>query len=156
MLYSCFPHVINLAVQAIYTTLKCGKGLEEQYLLGTLGHISEAALKVMVLPQGVTKDDYLKALCQCTIFMGFSKLLFPSSNPPYIRILTITTLWFTNHTTQEQQDNSFHCKNEYKTGNCYVYTNPPPLYWSTKSPSTGEVSTTCPKPRGVPPLRPDH
>ena len=29
-----------------------------------------------------------------------------------------------------------------KTGNCYVYTNPPPSYRSTKSPSTGEVSTT--------------
>ena len=62
MLYSCFLHIINLAVQAIYATLKCGKGLEEQYLLGNLGHISEAALKGMVLPQGVTKDDYLKAL----------------------------------------------------------------------------------------------
>ena len=61
-MHSCFPHVINLAVQAIYAALKCGKGLEEQYLLGTLGHISEAALKGMVLPQGVTKDDYLEAL----------------------------------------------------------------------------------------------
>ena len=33
ILRSCFPHVINLAVQAIYAALKDGKGLEEQYLL---------------------------------------------------------------------------------------------------------------------------
>lgn len=59
---SCFPHVINLAVQAIYAALKDGKGLEKQYLLGNLGCISEAALKGMVLPEGVTRDNYLRVL----------------------------------------------------------------------------------------------
>lgn len=60
--YSCFPHVINLAVQAIYAALKDGKGLEQQYLLGDLGCIDEAALQEMVLPQGVTTDNYLHVL----------------------------------------------------------------------------------------------
>ena len=61
ILYSCFPHVINLAVQAIYAALKDRKGLEQQYLLGG-GHINEAAVKQMVLPQGVTRDDYVQVL----------------------------------------------------------------------------------------------
>ena len=60
--YSCFPHVINLAVQAIYAALKDGKGLEKQYLLGNLSCINDAALKGMVLPEGVTRDDYLHVL----------------------------------------------------------------------------------------------
>ena len=47
-------------------------------------------------------------------FYGLFKLLFPSFNPPYVQILTLTTLRFTNHTTQEQQDNSFYCKSEYR------------------------------------------
>jgi len=55
--HSCFPHVINLAVQAIYTALKDGKGLEEQYLLGNVRCVDEAALKRMTLPEGVTKDN---------------------------------------------------------------------------------------------------
>jgi len=59
---SCFPHVINLAVQAIYAALKDGKGLEKQYLLGNLSCISDAALKGMVLPEGVTRDDYFHVL----------------------------------------------------------------------------------------------
>ena len=59
---SCFLHIINLAVQAIYAALKDGKGLEEQYLLGNISHISNATLKRMVLPEGVTEDDYLYAL----------------------------------------------------------------------------------------------
>ena len=95
----------------------------------------------------ITGELYLllvvRHYCQHAIFMVFSKLLFPSFNPPYIQILTLTTLQFTNHTTQEQRDNSFHCKSKYKTGNCYVYKNPPPSYRSTKFPSTGEVSTTA-------------
>ena len=61
ILYRCFPHVINLAVQAIYAALKDRKGLEQQYLLGG-GHINEAAVKQMVLPQGVTRDDYVQVL----------------------------------------------------------------------------------------------
>ena len=59
---SCFPHVINLAVQAIYAALKDGKGLEEQYLLKNVGHTSEAALSGVIFPEGVTKDNYLHAL----------------------------------------------------------------------------------------------
>jgi len=62
LLCSCFPHIINLAVQAIYAALKDGKGLEEQYLLGGLPHVSEAAVKGMVLPPGVTTDNYLQVL----------------------------------------------------------------------------------------------
>lgn len=61
MSYSCFPHVINLAVQAIYAALKDGKGLDELYLLGG-GHINKAAVEHMVLPHGVTRDDYRKVL----------------------------------------------------------------------------------------------
>lgn len=60
--HSCFPHVINLAVQAIYAALKDGKGLEQQYLLGGFGCIDKAALERMTLPPGVTKEDYLAAL----------------------------------------------------------------------------------------------
>jgi hypothetical protein len=62
LLCRCFPHVINLAVQAIYSALKNGKGLEEQYLLRGTSRINGAALKNMVLPQGVTRDDYLTVL----------------------------------------------------------------------------------------------
>lgn len=60
--YSCFPHVINLAVQAIYAALKDGKGLADQYLLGHIDSISKAALERMDFPEGVTRDDYLCAL----------------------------------------------------------------------------------------------
>jgi len=60
--HSCFPHVINLAVQAIYAALKDGKGLEEQYLLGNIRCVDEAALERMTLPEGVTKDNYVCAL----------------------------------------------------------------------------------------------
>jgi hypothetical protein len=59
---SCFAHVINLAVQAIYAALKDGKGLEEQYLLGASTQISDAALSTMTLPRGVTVADYQHAL----------------------------------------------------------------------------------------------
>lgn len=62
-LCSCFPHVINLAVQAIYATIKNGKGFEGQYILGGLQScFDKAALKRVVLPQGVTVDDYLQTL----------------------------------------------------------------------------------------------
>lgn len=62
MNYRCFPHVINLAVQAIYAALKDGKGLKELYLLGQVNHIDGAAVARMNFPKGVTKDDYLHAL----------------------------------------------------------------------------------------------
>ena len=54
---SCFPHVINLAVQAMYTALKDGKCLETHYLLR-----NPDALKEVVLPDGVTGDTYYCAL----------------------------------------------------------------------------------------------
>jgi hypothetical protein len=43
----CFPHVINLAVQAIYAALKDRKGLEEQYLLGNIKSLDETIIKDM-------------------------------------------------------------------------------------------------------------
>ena len=54
--------MINLAVQAIYAALKDGKGLEQAYILGGLGCIDEATLETMILPPGVTKDDYFAVL----------------------------------------------------------------------------------------------
>ena len=61
--HSCFPHVVNLAVQAIYAALKDGKGLGQQYLLGGLQScFSEATLTGIVLPRDVTVDGYLQAL----------------------------------------------------------------------------------------------
>ena len=78
----------------------------------------EAEMDVMVETLVKSEDEPLTndpdAVCQRVIFIVFSKLLFPSSNPPYLRILILMTLRFTNHTTQEQQDNSFYCKNEYR------------------------------------------
>lgn len=62
MLCSCFAHVVNLAVQAIYAALKDGHGLGEQYLLGGSAYVDEATLRDLVLPEGVTVDSYLKAL----------------------------------------------------------------------------------------------
>jgi len=61
-LCSCFPHVINLAVQAIYDALKDGKGVDTQYILGGFSHMNEDALERMVLPPGVIKEDYVQAL----------------------------------------------------------------------------------------------
>ena len=58
---SCFPHVINLAVQAIYAALKNGKGLEEQYLLENVAHFGEAFIESTDLPEGVTKTYYVNA-----------------------------------------------------------------------------------------------
>ena len=60
--YSCFPHIINLAVQVIYAALKDGKGLNEQYLLGNVDDANKAALKGVALPKGVTIDGYRHAL----------------------------------------------------------------------------------------------
>ena len=59
---SCFPHVINLAVQAIYAALKDRKVLEKRGLLGNLNGVDEASLKATVFPGGVTGDAYLCAL----------------------------------------------------------------------------------------------
>ena len=61
-MYSCFAHIINLAVQAIYAALKDGKGLEEQYLLGNVDHFARASVADTDLPDGVTKTDYVEAL----------------------------------------------------------------------------------------------
>jgi hypothetical protein len=61
MAHRCFPHVINLAVQAIYAALKDGKGLEQLYLLGG-GHIDQVAVEQMTLPHGVTRDGYRQVL----------------------------------------------------------------------------------------------
>ena len=49
-------------MQAIYATLEDGKGLEEQYLLGNIGHLNETSIEGTDLPEGVTEADYLRAL----------------------------------------------------------------------------------------------
>jgi hypothetical protein len=58
----CFPHVINLAVQAIYAMLKDDSGSDIQYLLGNLPELTEEALQTMDLPDGVTIEQYRAAL----------------------------------------------------------------------------------------------
>jgi hypothetical protein len=58
----CFPHVINLAVQAIYATLKNESNSDLQYLLGNVQQPTEAALQAMPLPDGVTLEEYRAAL----------------------------------------------------------------------------------------------
>ena len=58
----CFPHVINLAVQAIYATLKDESNSDVQYLLGNLPEFTEEALQAMPLPDGVTIEEYCTAL----------------------------------------------------------------------------------------------
>jgi len=58
----CFPHVINLAVQAIYATLKDGSSSDAQYLLGNIPEVTEEALQTMPLPDGVTIEEYRAAL----------------------------------------------------------------------------------------------
>jgi hypothetical protein len=58
----CFPHVINLAVQAIYAALKDSKGLKGQNLLENANRTNQATLGGVALPQGVTRDAYLCAL----------------------------------------------------------------------------------------------
>jgi hypothetical protein len=58
----CFPHVINLAVQAIYTALKDGKGLKRQHPLGNSNQSNKTTFEGVALPQGVTRDAYLHAL----------------------------------------------------------------------------------------------
>lgn len=60
--YRCFPHVINLAVQAIYATLKDGSQSDAQYLLGNLPELTEEALQAIHLPDGVTVEGYRAAL----------------------------------------------------------------------------------------------
>lgn len=49
-------------MQAIYAALKDGKGIEQQYLLGNVSHVSEATVAHVKFPEGVSKDDYLAAL----------------------------------------------------------------------------------------------
>lgn len=65
--HSCFPHVINLAVQAIYAALEDGTSLEKQYLLGNIDHVSEAPVDGMCFPEGVTRNSYQHALKSDTV-----------------------------------------------------------------------------------------
>ena len=58
----CFPHVINLAVQAIYATLKNESHSNTQYLLGNLPELTEEVLQMMPLPDDVMAKDYRTAL----------------------------------------------------------------------------------------------
>jgi hypothetical protein len=58
----CFPHVINLAVQAVYATLKNESSSDIQYLLGNIPEFTEEELQAMPLPNGVTIKDYRAAL----------------------------------------------------------------------------------------------
>lgn len=58
----CFPHVINLAVQAIYATLKKKSNSDIQYLLGNLPEPMEEALRTMPLPDGITVKEYCAIL----------------------------------------------------------------------------------------------
>lgn len=58
----CFPHIINLAVQAIYAALKDGSNSDIQYLLGNIPELTEEALLAMPLPDGVTVEGYRDAL----------------------------------------------------------------------------------------------
>jgi len=58
----CFPHVINLAVQAIYATLKNESNSDIQYLLGNIPELTEEALQTMPLLDGVTIEGYRTAL----------------------------------------------------------------------------------------------
>lgn len=65
----CFPHVINLAVQAIYSTLKDNSNSDIQYLLGNFPELTEEALLAMPLPDGVTIEEYHTALAADIIGM---------------------------------------------------------------------------------------
>jgi hypothetical protein len=57
LLFRCFPHVINLAVQSIYAALKDGRGVP-----GCYGDNSNAIPEITRLPYGVTEDAYRHAL----------------------------------------------------------------------------------------------
>lgn len=54
--------MINLAVQAIYATLKDESVSDVQYLLGNLPDLTEEALRKMSLPEDVTIEEYCAAL----------------------------------------------------------------------------------------------
>ena len=54
--------MINLAVQAIYATLKDESVSDVQYLLGNLPDLTEEALRKMSLPEDVTIEEYRAAL----------------------------------------------------------------------------------------------
>jgi hypothetical protein len=58
----CFPHVINLAVQAVYATLKDESNSDIEYLLGNLPELTEEMLQEMPLPDGITAKEYRAAL----------------------------------------------------------------------------------------------
>ena len=92
---SCFPHVINLAAQAIYAALKDGKGLDEQYLLGNVDDANKAALKGVALPKGVTIDGYCHVLKADVLGMSGMFLKIRSFHPisPYLLNLWIVILF---------------------------------------------------------------
>ena len=69
----CFPHVINLAVQAIYATLKDSSNADLQLLLGNLPELTEEVLQAMPLPDGVTVEEYRTALA--TDILGMARKL---------------------------------------------------------------------------------
>jgi hypothetical protein len=58
----CFPHIINLAVQAIYATLKNKSNADTQYLLGNIPELTDEVVKAMPLPDGITIEEYRAAL----------------------------------------------------------------------------------------------
>ena len=78
----CFPHVINLAVQAIYATLKNDSNSDIQYLLGNLSGVTEEVLRAMPLPDGVTVEGYRAALAVDIIRMvrNWSQRVVPQAN----------------------------------------------------------------------------
>ena len=69
----CFPHVVNLAVQAIYATLKNQSNSDIQYLLGNLPEFTEEEVQNMPLPDGVTLEEYRTALA--TNIIGIARKL---------------------------------------------------------------------------------
>ena len=91
-----------------------------------------------------------------TQFYGLFKLLFPSFNPPYVQILALTTSQFTNHTTQEQQDNSFYCKSKYRLATAMSTRTLPHRIDPRSLLPQEKYLQLRPKPRGVPPLHPDR
>ena len=60
-------------------------------------------------------------------FYGLFKLLFSLFKPSLRPISPLMISRFTNHTTQEQQDNSFHCKHKYKTRQLLCLNKPSPI-----------------------------
>ena len=58
-----------------------------------------------------------------------------------LNFLSYDLMSYNSHDNRNNKTIASIAKHKYKTGNCYVYINPPPSYRSAKSPSTREVST---------------